>query len=63
MVYSFFIGAFFGVPFGCYLRERGFHRRMQDAYRVMSPGEKAPQMDGFRSTAKEFYEDLSRGKK
>ena len=38
MVRFFAAGLFIGLPLGCYLREKGYHRRLQDAYRVLRPG-------------------------
>ena len=37
MVYSFAVGCFIGFPFGCYLREMGYHRRIVAAYRTLVP--------------------------
>ena len=38
MVRVFAAGLFAGFPIGCYLREKGYHKRLQDAYRVLRPG-------------------------
>ena len=76
MVYSFAIGCAIGIPFGCYMREHGLHRRLQTAYKVLVPGDQSnpnytarkltfgvePKMEQFRNTGKEFYDDLKRGK-
>ena len=37
MVRWFAIGLFAGFPAGCYLREQGYHHRLQQAYRVIRP--------------------------
>lgn len=34
MVYAFFVGATLGLPLGCYLREVGYAKKLQDAYHV-----------------------------
>lgn len=47
MVYAFFVGAFVGLPLGCYLREIGIAKKMQDAYNVLVPPPGAHQMDKF----------------
>ena len=39
MVRFFVAGLCAGFPLGCYLREKGTHKRIQAAYRVLKPGE------------------------
>ena len=58
MVYFFFAGMMVGLPAGCMLREKGYHLRFINAYRVIVPAPEAPKMDQFRDTRAEFYKDL-----
>lgn len=39
MVRFFAAGLFVGFPLGCYLREQGYHKRIQAAYKVLKPGD------------------------
>ena len=61
MVYFFFAGMMVGLPVGCMLRERRYHLRFLEAYRVLVPAPEAPQLDKFRDTRAEFYKDLQKG--
>ena len=51
-------GVFVGLPVGCMLRERNYHRRFIRAYQVLVPPPEEAQMDKFRDTRTEFYKDL-----
>ena len=55
MVYAFFAGLFVGLPVGCYLRERGYANKLNDAFRVFYPYTGAKHVDRFPDTNKEFY--------
>jgi hypothetical protein len=61
MVYAFFVGLFVGLPVGCYLRERGYTNKVMRAYEVFTPVTDVKKSDEFKSTNKQFYEDLKRG--
>ena len=61
MVYAFFAGLFVGLPVGCYLRERGYANKLNDAFRVFYPYTGAKHVDRFPDTNKEFYQNLKKG--
>jgi hypothetical protein len=60
MVWAFAAGLFVGLPIGCYLREKGYSRKAKQAYDIFNPN-RDKQMDKFRDTNKEFYDNLKKG--
>ena len=61
MVYAFFVGMFVGLPFGCYLREVGVAKKLQNAYEIFVPPPSADKMDKYRNKTDEFYKNLKKG--
>ena len=61
MVYFFVAGVFVGLPVGCVLREKRYHHKFIEAYRVLVPKDQAAQLDKFRDTRQEYFQDLQKG--
>lgn len=61
MVYAFSIGLFLGIPFGCYLREKGYAGKMKKAYEVFYPSPNESQEAKLRPKTQEFYDNLAKG--
>ena len=61
MVYFFLAGVFVGLPMGCMLREKQYHKRFIEAYRVLVPRQQAAQSEKYRDTRTEYFNDLQKG--
>ncbi len=61
MVYAFFVGAFIGLPLGCYMRETGVAHKLQAAYNVLVPRANANQSEKLKSRSDEFYQNIKKG--
>jgi hypothetical protein len=58
-MYAFFVGGVFGMPLGCYLREKGFSDRFVRAYRELQPRKEE---DELKSETDEFYKAVKLGR-
>lgn len=61
MVMAFAVGLFVGLPIGCVLREKGYARKMNQAYEIFFPVNDEKLSDKYKSKSTEFYNNLARG--
>ena len=66
MVWAFVTGLCFGLPAGCYLREKGYSTKLRNAYTAMNPTEIQYKTDNFdkldgKKKADMYYRDLNKG--
>jgi len=61
MVSAFIVGLTFGLPLGCYMREVGYAKKLQDAYRVFVPAPSTHTSDELKNKNVNFYENIKKG--
>ena len=66
MVWAFCVGLVVGLPAGCYLREKGYAKRMRHAYHAMLPDDKGLSTDNLdkllpNQKREKFYRDVEKG--